>query len=250
MRSRLHVIVLISSATLMMYLTKTTNSYFTDAAQSPTNNFTVGSFPSLSPTPTSEDPTATPTNTVTPTPTPTGSQNQTVNPGDVVINEINWAGSTVGPTGDEWIELRNMTTNNVDISGGVIENLGESATPNITIPSGKSITSLGYFLISNNIKSSSHINIDPDHTTTEISLDNGGEQLRLKTSTNILIDLANGLSGPWFFGTSVNPKKSMERNNTPSDGAINTNWHTALSAINLDAGASESASPRAANSGS
>jgi len=38
------------------------------------------------------------------------------NPGDVVINELMWMGSTKGAS-DEWIELRNTTDSSIDISG-------------------------------------------------------------------------------------------------------------------------------------
>ena len=62
---------------------KTTLALFSDTAQSTNNTFTASEvFP-------------------TPTPIP-------VNAGDVVINEINWGGSS-SSTVDEWIELRNVT---------------------------------------------------------------------------------------------------------------------------------------------
>jgi len=180
----------------------------------------------------------------TPSPTPTPAQQ----PGDVVINEINWSGSSLS-TADEWVELKNMTSNPIDISGWVIENLGESSSPNITISSG-SIPANGFFLISNNVETSSKINIVPDFVTTSISLANEGEQLRLKSNTNVLIDSANSTSGGWFTGEdpSPGPAKSMERNDSPGDGTVAGNWHTATSQTNMDGDAAELATPRVANS--
>src|SRR3989337_4350950 len=56
------------------------------------------------------------------------------NPGDVVVNEINWVGSQ-GDGLDEWIELRNMTPGPINVGGWVVENLGTGSGPgaNITI---------------------------------------------------------------------------------------------------------------------
>ncbi len=35
---------------------------------------------------------------------------------DIIINEIMWSGSTIS-SADEWIELKNTTTHDIDISG-------------------------------------------------------------------------------------------------------------------------------------
>jgi len=45
------------------------------------------------------------------------------NNGDVVINEIMWMGS-VGNSNDEWIELRNMTDADINLSGWKIDGAG------------------------------------------------------------------------------------------------------------------------------
>ncbi len=217
---------------------KVTHALFSDSAQSQDNTFSAAEvFPTTSPT-------ATPTPTSTPTPTPI----PTPAPGDVVINEIMWSGSSMSSL-DEWIELRNMTGNTIDLSSWVVENLGtgSGSSANITIPSGKSIGPNGFFLISNDPKETSVIDIDPDLQTTTLSLSNGGEELILKNNLGTVIDTANQ-DDDWFAGSSGSPKKSMERNNVPSDGTVSTNWHTATSATNIDGGASDVATPKAANS--
>lgn len=167
--------------------------------------------------------------------------------GDVVINEINWVGSSESGN-DEWIELFNATASPVDLTNWVVENLGTGSGPgaNITIPSG-TIPAGGFFLISQFNKAGSLINIDPDFITTSISLSNGGEQLVLKSNTATIIDTANG-SGEWFAGDNSNPKKSMERNTPLGVGTVSGSWHTATSAVNMDLGEVELATPKAANS--
>lgn len=165
--------------------------------------------------------------------------------GSVVINEIMWSGSSMG-SDDEWIELRNMTSSVIDLSNWVVEKLGTAPSPNITIPSGNSIGPNGFFLISNDPKSSSIFDIDPDYQTASVSLDNDGEQLVLKNNTSAIVDTANGLVA-WYAGSNSAPRKSMERNSTPGDGTLIANWHTASTQANLDIAATESATPKSTN---
>jgi len=152
--------------------------------------------------------------------------------GDIVINEINWGGSN-GDGNDEWVELRNTKNYSINLNGWVVENLGSGGgNANITIPSG-SIAANGFFLITALDKANSKINVDPDYTTSKISLNNGGEQLKLKTNTNVLIDTANGTEA-WFAGNGSTPKKSMERKSSPGDGTVSTNWQTATTHTGMD----------------
>lgn len=179
-----------------------------------------------------------PTPTSTPTVTPTPSE------GSVVINEIMWSGSSLGPS-DEWIELKNTTSSPINLTNWVVENLGGSSSPNITIPAGN-IPANGYFLISNNDKDNSVIDVDPDFITSSINLDNDGEQLVLKNSSGGIVDVANQV-GSWFAGTNTLPKKSMSRKTPPAGGTSTANWFTSTGASNLDAGATESATPKTGN---
>ncbi len=169
--------------------------------------------------------------------------------GTVVINEINWGGSN-GDGNDEWIELKNTTSNVIDLSNWVVERLGTGSGPgaNITIPAGNTIPANGFFIISNNSKDSSKINVDSDYVTSSVSLVDGGEQLILKDSSDAIIDMANG-TGSWFAGSNSTPKKSMERKNPPSDGTQTANWQTATTHTNMDgSGATdEFATPKAEN---
>lgn len=166
----------------------------------------------------------------------------------IVINEIMWSGS--GSIADEWIELRNTTNAPIDLASWKIVNLAGAAPDNIFEISSGTIPANGYFLISNynSTNASSILNVSPDVTDTSVNLNNDGEQLVLRDATNTTIDVAN-ISAAWFAGVnSPTPKKSMERNATPGDGSQAANWHTATTATNLDAGATELATPKAANS--
>src|SRR3989338_5686141 len=165
-------------------------------------------------------------------------------PGSVVLNEIMWSGSNAVPS-DEWVELKNNTSSAIDLTNWGIENLGDSATPNINMTSGI-IPANGYFLIANNSKDNSVINVDPDFETSSMELINTGEQKNLINNKGILVDTAND-SGVWFAGDNDVPKKSMSRNSPSGDGSLSSNWHTSTTSVNLDPGELELATPQTAN---
>ena len=174
--------------------------------------------------------------------------------GDVVINEIMWMGSE-GNTADEWIELKNTTGEDIDLTGWEIERAGTGGSPILMIPSG-TITAGGYFLIANYDSGASAISdaIAVDWATTGMKLDNGGEVLTLKDEYSNLIDTTP--SGAWAKGVNEvgeNPKKkSMERNDDPGTGASADDWHTCeddgcKSTIFWDVEADNYGTPKAAN---
>lgn len=234
------ILLLILAIIFLLFFIKKTNSFFFDKEISTGNTISVGTW-------TQEDtitPTPNPTLTITPTPSE-------VNPGNIVINEINWAGNDQGGgANDEWIELRNATDHSVSIGGWIVENLGSTTHPDITItPNTASIPANGFFLISAKNASASRINVDPDMITNDVDLNNDGEQLRLKTDLNILIDSANVTPGAWLAGSNSTPKKSMERKTPPEDGTVSSNWQDAATHTNMD-GSSETdefGTPKAVN---
>lgn len=138
-------------------------------------------------------------------------------PGDVVINEIAWMG-TEASTFDEWIELYNTTSSDIDLSGWTL--VSADGDPVIalsgTIPAG------GFFLLERT----------DDNTVSDIPADliysgnlgNAGECLQLKDETDALIDGVDCSAG-WFAG-SGSPKGSMERKDPESGGSTADNWDT------------------------
>lgn len=217
------------------------HAFFTNAANSTNNTFTAAeSFGTPTPTPGGEEQVInTPTPTLTPTPT-------VVQPGDVVINELMWSGSSTS-IADEWIELRNTTTNPINLTGWKITKALTGGT-DLTISSG-TIPANGFFLIANFAESSasSILNVAPDLITPSLSLANTNAQYVVKDVSSNTIDTADDGSGGPLAGSNVAPKKSMERNVIPGDGTLGTNWHTATTSVNLDALTTESATPKATN---
>lgn len=146
-------------------------------------------------------------------------------PGDVVINEIMWMGSSLS-SADEWIELRNMTSSAINLTGWQIEGAGSGSA---SILLSGSIPAHGFFLLSNYVPTSSALGdtVIVDQSTTDVSLDNNGEVLTLKNGS-IVIDKTP--AGAWAAGINSTTKHSMERNSIPGDGTLPGSWHSCVSA--------------------
>jgi hypothetical protein len=185
-------------------------------------------------------------------------------PPPVVINELAWAGSS-SSSSDEWIELLNTTTEDIDLTGWQITKNTGSEIVMIDIvtnpdPFANIISANGYFLISHydkdhdfdpdpNEEKLSVLNITPNLIDGDITLSNSNLSIKLyhgaKDSGGVLIDTAWDGSAP--LGDS-SAKTSMERNAIIEDGKVATSWHEATSATNLDDGVIDKATPSALNS--
>jgi len=183
-------------------------------------------------------------------------EEESVPPQVVVINEVMWMGSTVN-SHDEWIELRNITSQPVDIGQWTIEN-ATSSHGVLHIPASKTIPANGYFLIANYPETSANsaLNVGVDEVNASLSLANSGNgNLVLKDRDGNIIDQAKGdPDWPAGFsdGTSAGPHKSMERNDSPGDGLSAASWHTCINvACNdttyWDAEGNNYGTPKAAN---
>lgn len=152
-------------------------------------------------------------------------------PGDVVINELMWAGSTVD-SDDEWIELKNMTSSSIDLTGWQITKLVSSEQPMLTIASG-TIPANGYFLISKFDKESANSALNVTGLTSSgVGLRNSNLQIKLykgSISPTNLVDTADDGSGLPLAGYDnglAGPRQSMSRKSTPGDGTSSANWYT------------------------
>lgn len=165
----------------------------------------------------------------------------------VVINELMWMGNSTS-TVDEWIELRNTTSNPINLTGWVIKGASSTGGGNLTISSG-TIPANGYFLISNYAETdgNSTLNITPDLVTTNVELNNSNKQYVLVNNLGYTVDVADDGSGAPLAGSNGTPKASMERNSTPGDGTLGANWHTATTSLNFDASTTELGTPKAVN---
>lgn len=165
----------------------------------------------------------------------------TVDPGDVVINELHWMGTDVSPS-DEWIELRNMTDLAIDLSGWQLtKKSGGSEMWMYAVPPATSIPANGYLLISEFDKDHSALNVTPDllvGTGTDddpnFELSNINLQIKLykgdwSDPANVIDSADDGTDNPAAGLSSLNGNPvyySMERNATPGNGEDASNWHT------------------------
>ena len=168
--------------------------------------------------------------------------------GDVVINEIMWMGSA-SSSADEWIELKNMTSNDIDLTGWIIEGLGSGSNQTATVSAGV-ISANNFFLISHfdENSTSSILDVVPDLLFPSIAFTNTGEEIVLKTPSGTIIDVADNSGEGWLAGDDDFPRRSMERKSPPDNGTEGSNWHNSTGQTNLDSEIQEFATPKAANS--
>lgn len=146
---------------------------------------------------------------------PMGKMALAASPGEVVINEIAWAGSADSGT-DEWIELYNPTGSAVDLTGWTIE---DDAGASVYALSG-TIGAGGFYVIED---SEAAVQPDVADLIVNLSLANSGDSLVLKDDVGAVIDTVNGSGGAWFAGDSAT-FTSMERIDALTSGDDAGNW--------------------------
>ncbi|MDO8566813.1 MAG: lamin tail domain-containing protein [bacterium] len=128
----------------------------------------------------------------------------------VIISEIAWMGSPSGAT-HEWIELRNVSSTSVNVSGWQL--LNENERLRVTFPQ-KTILSQPYILLARSAARDA-LGLDVAHIFTG-SLRNNNEGLRLYDNECNLIDEVP-VSPKWAAGDNAS-KQTMERMNDLSWG--------------------------------
>jgi hypothetical protein len=141
-------------------------------------------------------------------------------PLDVVINEIAWMGTKNSPH-DEWIELYNNTTKDINLGGwGLYEAGGKILIEPLT----GIIEAKSYYLI----ERTDDATVPGIPASQEPSgwggrgLKNSGEHLQLKDNNGVVIDEIRYLSG-WFAGDNKT-KQTMERKDSLLLGNEEGNW--------------------------
>jgi hypothetical protein len=167
----------------------------------------------------------------------------------LVVNELNWAGSITEGELDEWIELRNLSSTPITLTGWKI--LGAATSGGDLTLTGV-VPGNGLFLISNYNAANSAINVISDLVTTSVSLGNNAVQYKLTDNHNFLVDTIDDGSGIPLAGSNIltptpAPKASMERNAIPGNGTLSGSWHTATTTVNFDAGVTDKGTPKAVN---
>ncbi|MCL5783815.1 MAG: lamin tail domain-containing protein [Patescibacteria group bacterium] len=183
------------------------------------------------PTPTPEEfePTPDPTPTSTPSGSPVNDEDKKVKPGDIILNEIMWMG-TSSSSADEWIELRNMRSWDIDLSGWKIENIVENHG-SFQIPDNYIIPGLSYFIIANYNQNNSHSNLNTpvNLSSTSLSLSNdyskNGQIILKDKDGNVIDSTPLPTSSNWPAGDNTSGlHRSMERKNDPGDGSQLSSW--------------------------
>ncbi len=140
-------------------------------------------------------------------------------PGDVVINEVAWAG-TIANTNHEWIELKSNKALTVNLTNWQIRS--SDGAPSITL-SGE-IPPWGYFLLART-NYTNVVDVPADMIYTGALVDSG-EILTLTDNLDNVIDTVNTNGGPWPAGTGGSgtpPRATMERVN-PLAPDTDSNW--------------------------
>jgi hypothetical protein len=159
--------------------------------------------------------------------------------GGLVLNEISWAGSN-GKTGDEWIELRNLSSSAINFATNYYcIYVGGSKLADLT----GSIAGSGYYLISQYAETSANsaLNVTPDLIPASwVTLPDTALQLSLYSSTDAtcnssdtLLDRADDGVGAPFAGNTTTPA-TMERNVSVGIGTDTASWHTAAASQGFD----------------
>lgn len=144
---------------------------------------------------------------------------------NVIINEIAWMG-TANSANDEWLELHNNGSNDMDLAGWVLK--AEDDIPFINL--GGNITAGGYFLLER-----TDDNTVPDVAANLIyvgALENSGEILILKNSSGLEVDRVDA-SGGWPAGDNIT-KETMQR--------AGSGWVTAIGTPGVPMAGGESTS--------
>jgi hypothetical protein len=150
--------------------------------------------------------------------------------GDVLINEIMWAGSDEHEL-DQWIELYNDTGDTIDLTGWKLYSLGPS---HHEIDLSGTIGSHDYYLITHyptdDSKAAINDLISADLVNSSLNLSDNAEELSLRDPYGNEIDQSPTPSGggdDWEAGEEGSPSdplkkwRSMERNDDPATG-----WHS------------------------
>lgn len=132
---------------------------------------------------------------------------------DVVISEVAWMG-TATSTSDEWIELHNNTTGDINLNGWTLQ--AADGTP--TIPLSGIIPANGSFLLERT-DDTTIPGLAADLIFTG-ALGNTGEGLTLTDAGGTLQD---ELNATWNAGDNTT-KAAMERVDTLADGTLTSSW--------------------------
>lgn len=176
-------------------------------------------------------------NIVQPPPAQLGTQS-------IVITEFMKDPSFVADSAGEWIEIRNMTNQPIDLEGWVLSDAG-SNLHTIHGTGGVIVPQRSYFVLGINANPTLNGGVQVGYKYSNFSLGNSADEIRLTDNLGTLVDVVsydNGILWPSTPGKSISLNRAMVDTVLNDDGA---NWCSALaswSASNTDSG-----TPRVAN---
>lgn len=162
---------------------------------------------------------------------------ETINYGDIVINELMWGGTASG-SADEFLELRNITDREISLDDIKLTKLSSGAEVDMITADkfvGKKIAPKGYFLVTNFASASSALaeSIVSDLDTTAVELSNSNLQVKLYWKST-QIDSAGDGGEPFEGLFDGNKYYSMERTSIPGEGTEPLSWYTCIDADSHD----------------
>ena len=152
---------------------------------------------------------------------------------DVAINEIAWAG-TVANSADEWIELRNNTSQEIDLTGYelrwgdgeiAIRFDAEATSDSNAVEVRQTTIPADGFLLLERTDDEAIQDVEAEVIYTG-ALSNGGEALQLLDADGDVVDEVNANGGEWPAGAASDgevPYASMERIDPEAD-SDDDNW--------------------------
>ncbi|MEL7314883.1 MAG: ExeM/NucH family extracellular endonuclease [Cyanobacteria bacterium J06559_3] len=164
-----------------------------------------------------------------------------VQPGDIVINEILQNPAAVSDSNGEWFEVTNTTTSDIDINGWTIQdNDTDSHVINnggpLIVPAG------GFLVLSNNADSATNGGFTADYEYSGFILANGADEVVLVAPSGTEIDRVEYDGGPNFPDPNG---ASMSLSDPAADNTIGANWSEATTSF----GDGDLGTPGTANGG-
>ena len=151
------------------------------------------------------------------------------NPGDVVINEIMWTGTSKSSE-DIWMELRNMTDRTISLSGWKLQEYADFVTDTdlYTFPSDATLAPHGFLVISKTSASDSSLK-NTGIVAPSLVFNQTNFRLTLTDALANTIDTAwNGNALPSEYSETGVYFYSMERTAIPGDGTVEIRWYPCI----------------------
>lgn len=150
----------------------------------------------------------------------------TSTPPVVEINEIAWAGTAARYANDEWLELYNNTSDDIDLRYWKILVSGHEINWTTSSVKDPIIKAHGYFLLERNSDE-----MIPDISanivyTSDYGFNDAGEKMELFNDIGEKVDEVD-CSSTWFAGDNIN-YRSMEKIDPAKDGNDKNNWQSSF----------------------